>query len=120
MPCSSDCQGRGPEAGAGGLLDRDSGRQPVFPVWPRAAVLAVLSTGYGVLQDGLRNETALSAGLLMAVAFGKILTTSLTIGSGGSGGVFGPAMVIGGCSGGAVGSCSIRSGPDWCRIRRAS
>ena len=67
-------------------------------------VLAVLSTGYGVLQEGLQHETTLSAGLLMAVAFGKILTTSLTIGSGGSGGVFGPAMVIGGCSGGAVGT----------------
>ena len=34
---------------------------------------------------------------------GKILTTSLTIGSGGSGGVFGPSMVIGGCGGGAFG-----------------
>ena len=39
----------------------------------------------------------------MAIAFGKILTTSLTIGSGGSGGVFGPSMVIGGCGGGALG-----------------
>jgi chloride channel protein, CIC family len=34
---------------------------------------------------------------------GKILTTGLTIGSGGSGGVFGPSMVIGGCGGGALG-----------------
>lgn len=67
-------------------------------------VLSVLSTGYGVLQEGLRNEMSLSAGLLLAVAFGKILATSLTIGSGGSGGVFGPAMVIGGCAGGAVGT----------------
>jgi chloride channel protein, CIC family len=32
----------------------------------------------------------------------KILTTSLTIGSGGSGGVFGPGMVIGGFLGGAL------------------
>jgi CIC family chloride channel protein len=31
------------------------------------------------------------------------VTTSLTIGSGGSGGVFGPSMVIGGCGGGALG-----------------
>ena len=37
------------------------------------------------------------------VGMGKILTTSLTIGSGGSGGVFGPSMVIGGALGGAVG-----------------
>ena len=33
----------------------------------------------------------------------KILTTGLTISSGGSGGVFGPSMVIGGCGGGALG-----------------
>jgi CIC family chloride channel protein len=37
------------------------------------------------------------------VAIGKILTASLTIGSGGSGGVFGPSMVVGGCGGGALG-----------------
>ena len=41
--------------------------------------------------------------VLFAVAVGKILTTGLTIGSGGSGGVFGPSMVIGGCGGGALG-----------------
>jgi hypothetical protein len=34
----------------------------------------------------------------------KIVTTSLTIGSGGSGGVFGPSMTIGGCGGGALGT----------------
>lgn len=44
-----------------------------------------------------------SAALLLAVALGKLLTTSLTIGSGGAGGVFGPSMVIGGCAGGALG-----------------
>ena len=31
------------------------------------------------------------------------MTTGLTIGSGGSGGVFGPSMVIGGCGGGSLG-----------------
>jgi len=41
--------------------------------------------------------------VLLAVAVGKIVTTALTIGSGGSGGVFGPSMVIGGCGGGALG-----------------
>lgn len=70
-------------------------------------VLAVMSVGYGILQDsmqnGLRNATGVTAMVLLAVALGKIVTTSLTIGSGGSGGVFGPSMVIGGCAGGAVG-----------------
>ena len=65
--------------------------------------LAVLSFGYGILQEGLSRPSELTAWLLLAVALGKILTTSLTIGSGGSGGVFGPAMVIGGCGGGALG-----------------
>jgi CIC family chloride channel protein len=75
------------------------------------AVLAVLSFGYGILQEGMRLDAAsllpqakLSlALLLLTVALGKILTTALTIGSGGSGGVFGPSMVIGGCGGGALG-----------------
>jgi CIC family chloride channel protein len=66
-------------------------------------VLSVLSFGYGILQDGLDHDAGLAAGLLLAVALGKIATTSLTIGSGGSGGVFGPSMVIGGCGGGALG-----------------
>lgn len=70
--------------------------------------LAVLSFGYGVLQDVMSlpadNQPSLSfALLLLSVAVGKILTTALTIGSGGSGGVFGPSMVIGGCAGGALG-----------------
>ena len=72
-------------------------------------VLAVLSFGYGVLQEAMRSapagegEPALLAVILLAIALGKILTTGLTIGSGGSGGVFGPSMVIGGCGGGALG-----------------
>jgi len=71
-------------------------------------VLAVLSFGYGSLQEAMTAAPTGNAGLyfalvLLAVAIGKILTTGLTIGSGGSGGVFGPSMVIGGCGGGALG-----------------
>jgi CIC family chloride channel protein len=66
-------------------------------------VLSVLSFGYGALQQSLTQPATVTAVLLLAVALGKILTTSLTIGSGGSGGVFGPSMVIGGCGGGALG-----------------
>jgi CIC family chloride channel protein len=64
--------------------------------------LAVMSFGYGILQKAFTNPAGMAA-VLLAVAVGKILTTGLTIGSGGSGGVFGPSMVIGGCAGGAVG-----------------
>jgi CIC family chloride channel protein len=66
-------------------------------------VLSVMSFGYGVLQDSMSRPTATVGLVLLAVALGKILTTSLTIGSGGSGGVFGPSMVIGGCGAGALG-----------------
>lgn len=71
-------------------------------------VLAVLSFGYGALQDSMTASPAGASSafyglLLLCVAIGKILTTGLTIGSGGSGGVFGPSMVIGGCGGGALG-----------------
>ncbi len=71
-------------------------------------VLSVLSFGYGILQDGMVMTPGAEgsfrfAAILLAVAVGKILTTGLTIGSGGSGGVFGPSMVIGGCAGGALG-----------------
>ena len=66
-------------------------------------VLAVLAFGYSSLQSAMSNDVTGSVLVLLAIAFGKILTTGLTIGSGGSGGVFGPSMVIGGCGGGALG-----------------
>jgi CIC family chloride channel protein len=60
-----------------------------------------LSTGFGVVQKAFRGQGTVLA--LLAIAAAKMLTTSLTVGSGGSGGVFGPAIVIGGALGGAVG-----------------
>jgi CIC family chloride channel protein len=54
-----------------------------------------------VVQGALLEQA--TAGLLFAVAGVKLLTTSFTIGSGGSGGVFGPSVVIGGALGGGVG-----------------
>ena len=76
----------------------------LFLLWGRdVRVLAVLSTGYGTLQQALSAAVEMGVPLLLLVAFVKIVTTSLTISSGGSGGVFGPSMVIGGCVGSAVG-----------------
>jgi CIC family chloride channel protein len=60
-----------------------------------------LAFGYGFAQQALNNE--LTVPFLLSLALGKILTTSFSIGSGGSGGVFGPSIVIGGAMGGAVG-----------------
>ena len=52
---------------------------------------------------GLDTTQGISLLLLLSLAIGKILTTSFSIGSGGSGGVFGPSVVIGGAMGGVVG-----------------
>lgn len=60
-----------------------------------------LSFGYGFVQKAIYNE--LTVPFLLLLALGKIFTTSFSIGSGGSGGVFGPSIVIGGAMGGAVG-----------------
>ena len=66
-------------------------------------MLAVLAFGYSAIQEAVTQDANVGAVILLTIALGKILTTSLTIGSGGSGGVFGPSMVIGGCGGGALG-----------------
>jgi CIC family chloride channel protein len=66
-------------------------------------MLAVLAFGYSAIQGAVTQDGNMGAVILLTIALGKILTTSLTIGSGGSGGVFGPSMVIGGCGGGALG-----------------
>lgn len=67
-------------------------------------VLSVMSFGYGFLQKVLHpGDSGMLIGVLLAVGIGKMLTTSLTISSGGSGGVFGPSMVIGGSLGAVVG-----------------
>ena len=64
----------------------------------------VLGTGYGFLQAGLDRQTLLAIPLWMVLIlpFAKILATSLSIGSGGSGGIFGPGMFIGGMLGAGI------------------
>jgi CIC family chloride channel protein len=84
----------------------------------REESLSVMAFGYGVIQAALDQATLdaatlwVGAGLLALIALGKILTTSFSIGSGGSAGVFGPSMVIGGCVGGAVGLVLHQWFPD--------
>jgi CIC family chloride channel protein len=62
-----------------------------------------LAFGYGFIQKALDSGLAVTIPFLLFLALGKILTTSFSIGSGGSGGVFGPSVVIGGAMGGVVG-----------------
>ena len=49
------------------------------------------------------TDTRHDGSLLLVLCFGKILATSLTISSGGSGGVFAPSLFIGAMLGGAFG-----------------
>jgi CIC family chloride channel protein len=60
----------------------------------------VLYMGYGWVQVAM-SATLLTIPLwiVLLLPFGKIIATSLSIGSGGSGGIFGPGMVIGGMVG---------------------
>ncbi len=62
----------------------------------------VLGSGYGWVQAALYGKMALWVMLVIAIA--KIIATSLTISSGGSGGVFAPSLVIGAMLGGAFGA----------------
>jgi CIC family chloride channel protein len=80
--------------GVGGLLTGALG----------LAVPGVLGTGYGTIQDVLSSQRVLHLSLvvLLAMPLAKILGTSLSIGSGGSGGVFGPCMVVGATAGAAL------------------
>ncbi|MFN8157888.1 MAG: chloride channel protein [Candidatus Nanopelagicales bacterium] len=66
-------------------------------------VPGVLGTGYGTAQELMTPQGVLGLPLLVLVAipFAKIVATSLSIGSGGSGGIFGPGMVIGASLGAA-------------------
>ncbi|WP_025322162.1 chloride channel protein [Deferrisoma camini] len=66
------------------------------------AVPQVLGSGYGWIQAALRGHMALW--VMLVVCLAKVVATSLTISSGGSGGVFAPSLVIGAMLGGAFGA----------------
>jgi CIC family chloride channel protein len=83
------------------------------PEWLRPAVGGLLlgglllvlpqmyGVGYPVLQNAVEGKYVL--GLLVVLMAGKIVATSLTIGIGGSGGVFAPSLFIGAMAGTAFG-----------------
>jgi chloride channel protein, CIC family len=67
-------------------------------------------TGWGWIQRAIDGELALDTLALAVVA--KILATSFTIGSGGSGGVFGPTLFIGAMLGGLIGHAGNLFAPE--------
>jgi chloride channel protein, CIC family len=66
--------------------------------------------GYGLMQDAFAGKIAIGA--LSVLILAKILATSLTISSGGSGGVFAPALSIGALIGSGVGLGAMELFPD--------
>jgi CIC family chloride channel protein len=70
--------------------------------------LGILGGGYGAAQVAISGANWLPGGwraveLLALLGVVKIIATSLTVGSGGSAGDFGPSLVIGGLFGGTFG-----------------
>ncbi len=65
-------------------------------VWPN-----VFGVGYGSINLSLTNQLPFI--LLLSLVFVKILATSITVGSGGSGGIFAPSLFIGAMTGGFFG-----------------
>jgi CIC family chloride channel protein len=68
----------------------------------------VLGAGYGLVQGAILNADWIEPGVwgaltLFGLAGLRILGTAFSLGSGGSGGEFGPTLVIGGLVGGAFG-----------------
>jgi len=73
--------------------------------------LAGMGTGYGF--DQLMLYSLLPLAVVLLLPFVKIITTSLTLGSGGSGGVFAPGLTIGASVGAALGIFLHVMFPAW-------
>lgn len=61
----------------------------------------IFGTGFPAIEEALNGRTSLA--LLAILIFAKMLATPLTLASGGSGGVFAPALFVGAMLGGAYG-----------------
>ncbi len=62
----------------------------------------ILGVGYGAIDMALMQKMAWW--LLLVLVLAKILATSITIGSGGSGGIFAPSLFLGAMAGGFFGA----------------
>ncbi len=87
-----------------------------YPLWAAAAIggfcagliglvfPSVLGSGYGWVQFAInQNLSLIPPVVLLGAALAEIVGASLTLGSGNSGGIFGPCVVTGGMFGGAFG-----------------
>ena len=58
---------------------------------------AILGSSYGWLQQAINGNLPMT--IMLGIVIAKIIATSFTMGSGVSGGVFAPSLVIGGMLG---------------------
>jgi CIC family chloride channel protein len=77
------------------------------PAWVRAllggfvvgglglAMPIVLGEGYAAVRRAISGELGLGVVILVAAIIAKMVATSMTIGSGGSGGIFAPSLLVG-------------------------
>lgn len=70
----------------------------------------VFGVGYTTISGALQGQ--ITAGVLGGLLIAKILATSITVGSGGSGGVFAPSLFLGAMTGGFVGTFIHQWFPD--------
>ncbi|MGQ9647759.1 MAG: chloride channel protein [Thermodesulfobacteriota bacterium] len=71
----------------------------------------ILGGGYEGIQSAIDGK--LSVELMLLLVFAKIVATSFTISSGGSGGVFAPSLFIGSMLGGFFGHLCAKLFPHW-------
>jgi CIC family chloride channel protein len=71
----------------------------------------ILDGGYGWIQVAMEGKILWKT--MLTLAFLKIIATTCTISSGGSGGVFGPSVFIGAMLGGAFGFLGHSLAPAW-------
>ncbi|MEZ5876436.1 MAG: chloride channel protein [Tepidamorphaceae bacterium] len=71
----------------------------------------VLSVGYSTIQDIIGGNN-LGFWVLLLLFFGKLLATTVSLGSGASGGIFSPSLFMGATLGGAIGAAGAWAFPD--------
>lgn len=72
----------------------------------------VAAGGYGWIQQAIDGDASMTLWLMAVLVFAKIAATSVTISSGGSGGVFAPSLFIGAMLGGAYGKVCAALTPE--------
>jgi CIC family chloride channel protein len=84
----------------------------IYLCWVYLGHYYVEGVGYATIMDIL-SGTLYQSPLLLLLFGLKLFNTSLTLGSGGSGGIFSPALYLGATLGGPTGLLSARFSRDW-------